>query len=376
MRAVLLTVFLVGLAACGELEDTPRSTPQGDIRLGAVLGGRHDDAAFEHASGMRRFDFPADHGAHPAFRSEWWYLTAVLEDGTGREFGVQFTLFRQGMEPWTVAGADDPWRLSQVWLAHFAITDVKGDRHLAFERWSRDHPALAGVTAMPGGRKGGDGKRMFLDDWSMELHGSGGRLRASSGDWSAEFEISAQVPVVLQGEGGLSGKSPGQASWYYSWPRLVVQGGLAVDGEPFAVKGLGWFDHEWSTSVLADGQVGWSWFALHLEDGRSIMVFRLRRTDGMRDPFDHGVLVQANGEYAPLAAADFGLEPVSTWRDPEGIDWPVAWALRVGAESWTVVAAIPDQRMLTRIPYWEGVVHVRDRGGARTGSGYMELTGY
>lgn len=376
MRFVWLAVIFTGLVACGEVDDSPRGTAEGNIRLGAVLGGRHDDAAFEHASAIRKFRFPADHGAHPAFRSEWWYLTAVLEDQSGREFGVQFTLFRQAVQPRASEGAADPWRLSQVWLAHFAMTDVSGDRHVAFERWSRDHPALAGIAATPAGKNAAAGVRAFLDDWSMELHGDGGRLRAVSGDWAAELTLRPQLPIVLQGEGGLSRKSPGQASYYYSWPRLGLQGSVTVGGESFAVKGLGWFDHEWSTSVLADGQVGWAWFALHLADGRSIMAFRLRRTDGLRDPFDHGVLVQANGDYAPLEAADFQLEPQSTWRDPEGIEWPVAWTLRAGAEAWTVVAAIPDQRMLTRIPYWEGVVHVLGPGGARAGSGYMELTGF
>jgi predicted secreted hydrolase len=373
---MLWLTLVVGMAGCGDADKASRPRADGNIRLGAVLGGREDDAAFDHAREVRRFRFPEDHGAHPGFRSEWWYLTTVLEDETGREFGVQFTLFRQATRPPVAEAAPGKWRLSQVWLAHFAMTDVDGNRHVAFERWSRDHPKLAGIGLFPG-ESGPDTEiRAFLDDWTLVLHGEGGRLLASSGDWSAELGLTARLPVVLQGETGLSRKSPGQASYYYSWPRLAVKGTLTTDGRSHAVKGLGWFDHEWSTSVLADGQVGWAWFALHLDDGRSIMVFRLRREDGMRDPFDHGVLVQANGSHALLEAADFRLDPESGWRDPDGIEWPVAWTLHVGEEAWTVVAAINDQRMLTRIPYWEGIVHVHDATGSRSGSGYMELTGY
>lgn len=351
----------------------------GALRVGAVLGERSDDAAFERAVAPRPFLFPDDHGAHPAFRSEWWYLTCVLADEAGHEYGVQFTLFRQGLPRRTANQPDNPWTLDQAWLAHFAVTDVRMTRHTEYERLSRDHPALAGVVPVDP-ESNNSGMRLFIDDWMMEIGQGAASLsvseRGSEGEWRADLALTATLPVIPQGEAGLSRKSEGQASYYYSWSRLRIDGALTRNGEAIVVKGLGWFDHEWSTSVLTDEQIGWAWFSLHLDDGRSLMVFRLRHRDGTRDPFDHGVIVDEAGRFAPLAATDFQLEPQVEWKGPDGVVWPIEWMLTLPDQKLRIRAAIPDQRMLTRIPYWEGVVHALGEDGESTGSGYMELTGY
>ncbi len=370
MKILTRLLLLLGITACGPVDKVPVPPGEGAVRLGTVLGSQEDDAAFERATVQRTFVFPEDHGAHRNFRSEWWYLTLVLEDADERTYGAQFTLFRQAIRPPSNAVSDNPWDLTHVWLAHFAMTDVDGAEHVAFERWSRDHPQLAGV------KRGGDNVEAFLDDWSLHINTPGAHLAAASGDWQIELDLAASQPLIPQGDAGLSRKSAGQASYYYSWPRLEATGTLVAHGETYVVKGLGWLDHEWSTSVLAEGQMGWAWFALHLDDGRSVMAFRLRRRDGSRDPFDHGVMVQADGSYQPLHAADFQLEPDLKWRDPDGTEWPVGWVLDIGNESWVLRAAVEDQRMHTRIPYWEGVVYMQEKNGNRIGSGFMELTGF
>jgi predicted secreted hydrolase len=347
----------------------------GALRVGAVLGQHSDDAAFERAVEPRAFVFPDDHGVHADFRSEWWYLTCVLTDDAGHEYGVQFTLFRQALRPPGTGEPDNPWTLEGAYLAHFAITDVPGNRHVSFERLSRGHPALAAVT--PRDPVANDsGMRLFIDDWKMDIDRDRATLTAADGEWKAELSLSATLPIIPQGDSGLSRKSANQASHYYSWPRFLVSGSLDKPGKKLAVKGLGWFDHEWSTSVLSDGQIGWAWFSLHLDDGRSVMVFRLRRRDGMRDPFDHGVVVERGGQYTPLTAAEFQLEPQAEWQGPDGVIWPIEWELELDGETLRIRAAIPDQRMRTRISYWEGVVHVLDGENQSAGSGYMELTGY
>ncbi len=400
--------LVLAMAACSGPE--PNTGVPG-LRVGDVLGAGPQDVQFARAESPRSFEFPADHGPHPEFRSEWWYLTLALEDGHGREFGVQFTVFRQALFPG--GPVDDPWRNGQAYLAHFAVTDVEGARHREAERLSRGHPALAGAratapsSAMHTGNPDGmvlrddfethgtpaglvdvdetgfggphwreGGFEVWLEDWRLTGAGNDWLLEADAGDFAASIRLAPGKPVVLQGDRGLSAKGPGQASYYYSVPRLAAVGRLQVEDITYPVTGLGWLDREWSTSVLGPHQVGWDWFALMLENGDDLMAFRLRRDDGARDPHDHGVLVDASGRSRHLDSGDFHLEPLDWWRDEQGVQWPIRWALTVGERRWLVSAALPDQRMDTLLTYWEGLVHVLDRNGVRTGRGYMELTGY
>ena len=364
----------IGLLGCAEPErDAARS-------LRAVLGsGDATAAGFARADRIREFVFPADHGPHPAYRSEWWYLTAVVSTpGTARqpaarEFGVQFTLFRQGFEARagdTSIPDDGPeaWRTGQGYMAHVAVSDIAARRHLAAERFSRGHPALAGARADP--------FRVHLDDWQLASTGeafSPLRLTVRTADFSVDLRLRATRPAILQGDGGLSRKGPDNASYYYSVPRLEARGELVVDNTNHAVGGLAWIDREWSTGVLGEAYRGWDWFALHLDDGRDLMLYQLRRLDGQADAYNAGSL--ADGKVSrTLTADDFSLTPIERWRG-----WPVAWKLVIRGDEpqhYVVRAAINDQVMDTAVRYWEGVVYVEDDNGQRHGAGYMELTGY
>ncbi len=391
------------LTACGDPQ--PRIDAPG-LRVGDVLGSGDTGAGFARAEVPREFVFPIDHGPHPEFRSEWWYLTLALEDARAREFGVQFTIFRQASFPG--APADDPWRNGQSYLGHFAVTDVRAGKHREAERLSRGHPALAGawsgeksdaiatgsiaadlfsghsfaVMRHSGGSpaktpEGGEGGFVvWLEGWQLAATGDRWRLEAAADGFAASIDMMPGKPVVPQGDRGLSAKGPGQASHYYSVPRLRASGRLRIDGVAHRVRGNGWLDREWSTSVLGPQQIGWDWFALMLENGEDIMAFRLRREDGARDPYDHGVLVAADGRARRLGVHDFSLQPLDHWRDERGTEWPIRWALTVDRRRWEIAAPVVNQRMDTLLTYWEGLVHVRDRRGERVGRGYMELTGY
>jgi predicted secreted hydrolase len=355
------------LAAC-----LPCAAWGAQLRLGAVLG-ETDTAGFARAEAPIEFDFPADHGAHPDFRSEWWYVTASLEGPDGRRFGVQFTLFRQALAAEPAVGG--PWDARQIYLGHLAVTDVAGGRHVHAERLSRGHPRLAGVTATP--------LRAAVDGWRLEGQGAGLErltLDAATTEMSVTLSMDAVKPIVLQGDRGLSAKGPDQASYYYSLPRLAVAGRLQLDGEAHRVTGTAWLDREWSTSVLSAGQRGWDWFGLQLDDGTELMAFQLRRDDGVRDPYDQGLWVDADGDAVQLRTQDFMLTPMRRWRDDQGVAWPVAWRISLmtpsGPRELTVEAALEDQRMETLFTYWEGLVTVRDEAGDDIGTGYMELTGY
>ncbi len=348
--------------------------PNSSRSLRAILGSADGNGAgFVRADRPREIVFPRDHGPHPAYRSEWWYLTAVVAgDDPAREFGVQFTLFRQGLAPHarTSVPQRDPeaWRTGQGYMAHVAVTDVAAHHHMTSERFSRGHPELAGARAVP--------FRVYLDDWQLRSTGndfSPLRLTAATADFAVDLRLTASRPAILQGDGGLSRKGPDNASHYYSIPRLEADGEVVVDGSRHTVSGLAWIDREWSTSVLGEAYAGWDWFALHFDDGRDLMLYRLRRLDGQPDDYNAGSL--SDGKVSQtLNAGDFALTPVEHWRG-----WPVAWRLELlggKTEVYVIRAAIEDQVMDTSVRYWEGVAHVRDGEGRRRGAGYMELTGY
>ena len=362
----IAAVAVLVLAACGE---SPADTPAQGLRLAQVLGGSPDEG-FRVADRVVPFSFPADHGPHPRFRSEWWYLTVALRSPAGHEFGVQFTLFRQALRPGGTPDDGDAWRSGQVFLGHLALTDVEARKHIEAERLARGHPRLAGVRTAP--------FAAWIEGWRL-ASAEGAflplRLKGATEAFAVDLTLEGARPPSLQGDRGLSAKGPDNASYYYSIPRLRANGTLRTSAGTVSVAGHGWLDREWSTSVLAEEYAGWDWFALHLDDGRDLMVFQLRRRDGRPDAYDQGLLVDADGS-RHLDADDFDLVPEREWRDRENVRWPVRWRLQVDGDTLLVEAAVDDQVMDTSIRYWEGLVRVHAPDGRRVGSGYMELTGY
>ncbi len=364
--AVALTVYLA--------RPVPKPTP--GLAVSTTLGG-DDHAGYQRADRPRPFQFPADHGPHPEFRNEWWYVTGNLADANGRSFGYQITLFRIALAP-TPPEMDSAWRTNQVYMGHFALTDVGGQQHHAFERFSRAALGLAGAQAAP--------FRVWLEDW--ELAGTESddfplRIRAREEDIAIELMLTTAKPMVLQGDRGLSQKSaePGNASYYYSYTRLPTQGVIQIGQQQFKVSGTSWLDREWSTSALGPDQSGWDWFALQLDDGRDLMFYRLRHADGSMDAFSKGVLVAADGQARLLRWNDVELQPLDHWTSPHtGDRYPIRWRLRVPAEALdlTVTAKLADQEMRLTVRYWEGAVSVAGRDGDRVvdGRGYLEMTRY
>ncbi|WP_435301560.1 lipocalin-like domain-containing protein [Aeromonas rivipollensis] len=331
--------------------------------LGALLGGGGDQ--FRKAEPGQPIKLPADHGAHPDYRSEWWYLTGNLKDEQGRDYGIQWTLFRQGIEQQITS--DNPWLSPQLWLAQFAITDVSKGSHQQDERTSRQGPGLAGAS----------GGEYWLREWRLASEGESlfpATLKVQSKMGELNLKVSATKPVVLQGKAGYSEKSPGNASFYYSYPRLTLSGTLTLAGETRTVTGQGWFDHEWSSSVLAQWQSGWDWFSLQLADGRELMLFRLRTKAGHTEPENrYGILIEGDGSSRVLAPESIVLTPGKTWRGPKGQPYPIEWQLRAADLNLVIKARQPNQAMTGRFDYWEGAVSV---SGDASGVGYLEMTGY
>src|ERR1700681_2737273 len=223
----------------------------------------------------KTFSFPADHGPHPDFRIEWWYVTANLVDSTGAALGAQWTLFRLAMQP---GAQQQGWANQQIWMGHAAVT--RADTHRYSEAFARGGVGQAGVEAKP--------FRAWIDSWQMrgtdqtrDAAIAPLELNASAADFSYALRLDADLPLVLQGNAGYSKKSErGQASYYFSQPYFKATGSITIDGKSTEVSGQTWREGECSSQPLASDQTGWDWFSLHLNENEKLMLFRLRQTDG------------------------------------------------------------------------------------------------
>lgn len=371
-RAVQLLLTALLLAACA----TPAAPElSASISVGEAMRAPADPG-WARASAPRPFVFPQDHGPHPEFAVEWWYWTGNLDAGE-RHFGYQLTIFRRGLTPHPAERASN-WAASNIYMAHFALSDVASGRFYAFERFSRDAAGLAGASGEP--------FRVFVDDWGVEGLGPGGlpmRLRAAQGDVAIDLTLDTSRPPTLQGDRGLSqkGPNPGDASFYYSLTRLATSGTVRVGETSHAVAGLSWMDREWSTRAMEGDVVGWDWFALQLDSGDDLMFYRLRNADSSLSPFTSGSLSRADGTVVPLALDDVQLEPLDSWRSPRsGTIYPSRWQLDAPALGLdlTLEPYLQDQELPVSVLYWEGAVRIVGSQDGRPvgGSGYVELTGY
>jgi len=304
-----------------------------------------------------RIEFPQDHGPHPDYRIEWWYLTATLEGEDGQDYGVQWTLFRTAMQPGEAEGWDSP----QIWMGHAAVTSA--DEHLFAERLARGGIGQAGVISEP--------FQAFIDDWRMEGIDRM-RVTARGAEFAYDLELVADGPLVLQGEGGYSVKSPdGQASHYYSQPFYRVSGVLDLPGGSVNVSGQGWLDREWSSQPLSEDQHGWDWFSLQFEDGARLMGFGLR---GLEIVFTSATWIDPDGTTTAFTDGALRLTPLNRAL-VAGRNIPVEWRVELPARGVDVeVEALnPGAWMGVSFPYWEGPIRVR---GSHEGRGYLEMTGY
>ncbi len=349
-----------------------------DAMPGAPTGIRYlsggDADGFARVLAPRAFRFPDDHGPHPGFLTEWWYFTGNLDTENRRHFGFELTFFRLGLATEGYSRESD-WQGDSVWMAHFAITDTAANTFVANERLARSHRSLAFARAAP--------FEVRVEDWSVERTDDGSwQLRAAMPGYALALSLNGLDRIVGQGDAGYDRKGPevGNASYYYSAPRLTAEGTLTTD-EAEAVVGTAWLDREWSTSSLSPGIEGWDWFALQLSDGRDLMFYRLRDRNGGVSPFSGGSLTGAGGSAQRLDATAVSATPLRSWRsDSSGVEYPVAWRLEIPSEGIELLVEpfIDAQEIDLSVRYWEGAVSAsgtaRDR--AISGRGYLELAGY
>ncbi len=367
-------VFLGALVLMSGAHAAPPADPEGAL-------GRPAAAGFAQALTPRVFSFPQDHGPHESFRQEWWYFTGHLEGAGGERFGFELTFFRFALAPpdaEAAAGAS-AWRTREICMAHFAVTDIEGQRFEYAQKLSRAALGLAGVEPSP--------LKVWIDDWTLEDHTHPGaaphwQLHAAQDGYELQLDLEPQGAPVPNGEGGLSVKSaePGSASYYYSLPRIAVKGTLVRAGAPLAVTGLAWFDHEWGSAALATSQAGWDWFALQLTDGSALMFYALRDRAGQRDAHSAGTFIDATGATRSLGSADVKVAATGSWVSADGVRYPSGWRIRVPVLELDLTAQplLKDQELRTSPRYWEGAVQVQGTraGAAAGGRGYVELVGY
>lgn len=377
-RFIFSAFFLLttGLMGCGVQDSMPTNAESPEpMSLGEAMGGS-DTEGYRRADRPRAFSFPEDHGPHEGFRNEWWYITGNLDSDAQDRIGFHITFFRVALAP-AFSGKpefrDSPWVTRHLWMGHSAVTDLGRDRHVAEERFAREGAGLAGAEA--------DGVRIWLEDWTLEgLDSSAWQLQFGSGEYRLQLELEPLRDPVLQGDQGLSqkGREPGNASYYYSIPRLRVTGEIEDDQGVREVTGLAWLDREWSTSALEEGQIGWDWFALQFFNGDSLMYYQLRRQDGSADSLSKGRWMPSSGPDLGVHSDAIQLRPLRYARMTSGRRYPVEWEITwpEADVQWTVVAIRDHQEMTSFIPYWEGAVDILDSSGNKVGRGFVEMTGY
>jgi len=429
MRHAVACFALVCAVACARAAG-PTSSDLNVIRGADSAGG------FALALEPRNFEFPQDHGPHPQFRHEWWYVTGNLDSNRGERFGFELTFFRVALAPLGDVGsagvpsaeggvpvgegrapdtpaAQSAWRTRQVYVAHFAITDVARGEFRFAQKLARDALGLAGAQGQP--------LHVWLDDWVLGVPAGdsvarvgvgpaptaspgptrglgsvpgpeptrgptatapGWMLRAQGEGYELRLEAQPLMQPVLNGEHGLSRKSgeKGAASYYYSIPRVAVRGKLLRAGVSSDVQGLAWLDREWGSGSLGASEQGWDWFALQLQDGSAFMFYALRNRDGTRDSHSAGTWVDPAGRSQALSTDQVMIDVSDHWVSPRGGRYPSQWRVRVPAVGLDVEIrpVLANQELGTKPRYWEGAVDVhgtRD-GHDAPGRGYVELVGY
>ncbi|MEM7471749.1 MAG: lipocalin-like domain-containing protein [Pseudomonadota bacterium] len=306
------------------------------------------------------FDFPSDHGPHPDFRIEWWYITANMTGPDGTPYGLQWTLFRSAMAPEEREG----WSSPQLWLGHAALTTP--EHHFTAERFARGGVGQAGVTTAP--------FEAWIDEWRMVgPNFDTVTLEASGPDFAYDVQLTAQGPLVFHGDAGYSVKSAeGQASYYYSQPFYALSGTIMTDQGEVPVTGQAWLDREWSSQPLSDDQSGWDWFSLSFDNGDKLMGFLLRQTDGSF--YSSATWIAPDGVSTAYEDGVFAAEPLA-WTEIGPREVPTRWRVRLAEKGVdvTVEAINPNAWMPLSVPYWEGPVTI---SGSHAGRGYLEMTGY
>jgi predicted secreted hydrolase len=328
-------------------------------------------AEFSVAKPNYQFSFPKDHFAHDNYALEWWYYTGNLKSRqANREFGYELTFFKISFKPLA----------KPIYIAHFALSDLKNNEFKHFSKINRDLLHMAGVEAKK--------NLIWNKNWSVHIKNNGKNhiLKAESGDIALNLNLeNSQTPVIhgVPGENiNRKGNCSSCASHYYSLTNLKTEGQITINSEVYNVIGKSWMDHEFGSNQLQNNQVGWDWFSLQFNDGSALMLYQLREKNNKISSFSNGTYISREGKIKHLTQKDFFLKPKNNanWQSPKTkANYPLIWEIIV-PEFDLALKIIPkmiNQEVVEQVNYWEGAISVIDRlKGKKVGYGYLELTGY
>jgi predicted secreted hydrolase len=322
-----------------------------------------------------RFAFPRDYFNHEDYQTEWWYYTGNVKTADGHRFGFELTFFRQGVSR---AAGSSPWLVHDLWMAHIALSDISGQRFYSEERLNRSGPGLAGVDAQTG--------LVWNGNWQAHISEQSEELGGVADKFALALQLKPVKQPVIQGKDGVSRKAEGagHASHYFSLPRLLTTGSIALNGKTYQVEGTSWIDHEFFTASMAANETGWDWLSVQLADGAELMLYRLRHKDGSIDPSSSGSYVDAHGKSQFLSAGDFAMTPAAdTWTSPATkATYPVRWHVSIPRLNMQMDVTTPlrSQELASQFgtSYWEGAIDAvgTNDPSLLRGSGYLEMTGY
>lgn len=373
-KSILLILFLTGIIAVTGVSAWISLGSSQNERFQAniveSLSKTDDTARFKKVTKIPDLKISEDFGPHPEYQTEWWYYTGNLASADGRRFGYQLTFFRRAITAQPLEG-ESKWRTSQIYFAHFALSDIRERKFYSYERFSREALGLSGSESPP--------FRVWIEDWQARQDADGMILTAKQDNVAIELILTPVKPVALQGDRGLSqkGNEQGNASVYFSLTRLATRGLLTVNNLLYQVNGYSWMDKEWSTSALEKNAVGWDWFSIQLDDNRELTLFQIRSEDARKGYSSYGSVIDKNGQITVLDNGQFTVSSTKTWKSAKtGVTYPSAWLVEVPSRNLalriTPLMAAQEHRHSFR--YWEGAVEVESKD--ISGYGYVELTGY
>lgn len=328
----------------------------------------------------RQLRFPADFGAHPDFRIEWWYLTGWLDRhrAAGGPLGFQVTFFRVRTD--VDVANPSAFAAHELIIAHAALADPARGHLLVDERIARTGFGQAGAAV--------GNTDLQLHDWWLRRDAATGRYDASiaAQDFHLRFNAISMAPPWLQGTAGVSRKGPlpTEASYYYSQPQLAVTASLRIaadDGESMRnLAGTAWLDHEWSSAALSADAAGWDWIGMNLDDGSALVAFQVRARRPGPPLARYAALRHQDGRTKILDPSGVRFMPIDHWTSARsGATWPVAQRIEAGGRQFTTQPLMPDQELDSRATtgaiYWEGASMLLE-AGKPVGRGYLEMTGY
>ena len=381
-RLLILFIFFITVIVFFTISNSLNNTANlATSRLGMDIQAALNfpqSSDFQQVIGHREFTFPDDHGPHPDYGVEWWYLTGNLSTEDKRHFGYQLTLFRVGLGQGEVK-RESHWSTSQLYVGNLALSDVQNTKFYAFERVNREALDFSGAVVTDEGNF-----RIWIDDWIIDGAGSDQptvRILAKEGLLKIDLTLQSTKPVILNGQLGLSRKNQelGGASYYYSCTRMATEGFITLGKENMQVAGLSWMDREWSTSALSEKQIGWDWFGLQLSDGRDLMLYQFLTGEGKVDSNSSGTIIEQDGTYHFLNFDDFAITNLDHWISRiSGTQYPSTWQIEIPDHGLdiTIKPYLEDQEFNGIIRYWEGAVSLEGSSDSRfvTGSGYVEMT--